>query len=261
MTGRPENVRALIRGLKVLKYLNTVGEARTAEISKALSIPRPTVYRLLRTLEDEGYVLFSSTDARARVSALAAGLGDNSASRSRLCQAAGPVLVGFTNAYSWPVDLSVYDDAHMVVQETTHGRSPLSVDRKMAGYALPMLHSSAGRAYLANCEEGERQIILDLLRQERQPLDLPYLGQQWQAETLAGYRAQGFATRGPDTFNRKTSSIGIPIMLDGRVVGCLSIIWVSKAMSLETAVGRYLAPLNEAAASISQNLANLVEQE
>ncbi len=255
MAARQENVRALVRGLDVLRFLNSVGAARASEISKALEIPRPTVYRLLRTLEEEGYVLLSSTDARARVSALAAALGDNSAARSRLCHVAGPFLSKFTDQYSWPVDLSVYEDAHMVIQETTHGRSPLSVDNNMAGFALPMLRSSAGRAYLAACNARECEIILDLLRGENLLEDQPFLLRRWLDENLMEYAKQGFATRGPRTFRPKTSSLAVPILQENRVVGCLSIIWITKAVTMADASAKYTNPLKKLAAKIGDELA------
>jgi IclR family mhp operon transcriptional activator len=255
MAARQENVRALVRGLDVLRYLNSVGAARASEISAALEIPRPTVYRLLRTLEEEGYVLFSSTDSRARVSALAAALGDNSAARSRLCHAAGPFLSKFTDQHSWPVDLSVYENAHMVIQETTHGRSPLSVDNNMVGFALPMLRSSAGRAYLAACEARECEIILDLLRNENLLEDQPFLQGRWLDEHLVEYAKQGYATRGPRTFRPKTSSLAVPILQNDRVVGCLSIIWITKAVTMADATARYMNSLKNLATEIGEELA------
>lgn len=255
MAARQENVRALVRGLEVLRYLNSVGAARAAEISTALGIPRPTVYRLLRTLEEQGYVLFSSTDARARVSALAAALGDNSAVRSRLCHTAGPFLSKFTDEYSWPVDLSVYEDAHMVIQETTHGRSPLSVDNNMVGFALPMLRSSAGRAYLSTCHARECEIILDLLLSKNVLEDQPFLQKQWLDANLVEYASQGFATRGPRTFRPKTSSLAVPIFQEERVVGCLSVIWITKAVTMADASAKYTIPLKKLAANIGEELA------
>ncbi|MBT6097644.1 MAG: helix-turn-helix domain-containing protein, partial [Marinovum sp.] len=75
MADRQDNVRSLTRGLKILRFVNAEGAARPAEISSALGIPRPTIYRLLRTLEEAGYIFFSASDSRARVSPRASGLG------------------------------------------------------------------------------------------------------------------------------------------------------------------------------------------
>lgn len=66
------SVRSLARGLAVLSYVNKSGESRPAEIAKALGLPRPTVYRLLETLEEMGYVAFSAISNYVRVTRLAA---------------------------------------------------------------------------------------------------------------------------------------------------------------------------------------------
>lgn len=254
MSAGGDSVRALARGLTILRHLNKVGAARVGEIAAALDLPRPTVYRLLHTLEEEGYVSFSASDTRVRVSALAAALGDNSAARSRLCHVAAPLLSRFTDDHAWPVDLSVYEDAHMVIQESTHGRSPLSVDAGMVGFALPILRSSAGRAYLAACTARERDNIVALLRAEDIVEDRPFLLADWLDNTLTNYAEQGYATRGPHTFRPKTSSLAVPITTSGRVVGCLSIIWVTKAMKMDEAVARYSVPLQTASQEIAMVL-------
>lgn len=245
-----DSVRSLIRGLEVLRFLNTMGAARAAAIALELDIPRPTVYRLLGTLEEAGYVAFSATDSRARVTPLAASLGDNSAARSRLCQVAAPIMAKLTDMYTWPIDLCTYDNMHMVVQETTHGKSALSIDTNMSGFPLPMLRSSAGRAYLANCSDSERKHILELLREERLVEDVMFLSPAWIDTNLAKYKAQGFATRDPRTYRPKTASIAAPIVTRNGVAGSLSIIWISKAISMSEGKERYAKPLQRAAEKI-----------
>ena len=255
MAEKPDKVRSLARGLQILRYLNISGGARVLEIAKALALPRPTVYRLLHTLEEEGYVLFSATDARARVTPLAATLGENALGRSQLCHVAGPIIAEFTKLHSWPVDLSIYNDLHMVVQETTHGRSPLSIDTGMAGFSLPMLRSSAGRAYLAFCSDNQKHIIFDLLSREGHPKDKYFLRPRWRVDTLQLYANQGFATRGPNTFRPKTSSIAVPIRTrNGTILGCLSIIWITKAMTIDEAAEKYSKLLTDAASEVISNL-------
>jgi IclR family mhp operon transcriptional activator len=96
MPSSSDNVRALSRGLNILRFLNRAGAARVAEISLELKLPRSTVYRLLNTLEEEGYVVYSASNSRVRLSPLATALGDSSSMRSRLCQVAAPIIA------KWP---------------------------------------------------------------------------------------------------------------------------------------------------------------
>jgi IclR family mhp operon transcriptional activator len=237
--------------LQILRYVNSQGQCKAAEIAAALDIPRPTVYRLLQTLEQEGYVTFSSSDNRLRVTSLAASLGDNAAANSQICQVAGPLLNQFTSEHTWPIDLSIYDDAHMVIQETTHARSPLSVDRGMTGYPLPMLRSSAGRAYLGACDDQQRVHIVDHVRSLKVPEDRPFLQKHKLEELLLEVRKKGYALRDSPTFRPKTASIAMPVMVDGTVAGCVSTIWVSSALDIDAAVALYERPLRQVAEKLA----------
>ncbi|WP_102225599.1 DNA-binding transcriptional regulator [Acidimangrovimonas sediminis] len=247
----PDAVRALTRGLSILRKINAMGEARPGELAAALGIPRPTVYRLLETLEDAGYVAWSPTSNRVRVTPLAASLGDGHASRSAICLAAGPILAEFDRQLVWPIDLSVYENAAMVIQETTHGRSPLSIDRAMIGYRLPMLRTSAGRAYLAFCGEEKRALILAHLARLGDPADQPFLEPARLSRLLDQARRDGVALRDAGEFRPQTASIAAPVMKDGSVAACVSLIWISSAMAGAKAMAGYGPPLIDLAGRIS----------
>lgn len=249
---KSDGVRALRRGLAVLRHINACGSTSAAEIARALSIPRPTVYRLLQTLEEEGYVAFSASSTQVRVTRLAASLGDGYAAQARICQAAGPVFGHYAPRLVWPLDLTVYEDAAMVIQETTHTRSPLSIDRGMIGFRLPMLRTSAGRAYLAYCPPEDRQAILGHLRRMDDGEDRPFLDDAWLARCLSETRKNGFAVRDGGEFRPKTSSIAVPVMVGQRVEAVVSMIWIRSALSLAEAIRAHGRTLAEVASAISQ---------
>ncbi|WP_138470765.1 DNA-binding transcriptional regulator [Poseidonocella sp. HB161398] len=248
------SVRALARGLAVLRHVNEVGEARPGEIARALGLPRPTVYRLLETLEELGYVAFSATSQYVRVTRFAAALGDGHALTAEIAQAAGPIFGEYAGQVVWPLDLTVYHNAAMVIQETTHGRSPLSIDRGMTGYRLPMLRTSAGRAYLAFCPDEERALILDHLRRLGDPADLPFLEERWLLRMISETRARGLAIRDSGEFRAETASIAAPIRAGTGLLGCISLIWIRSAMGTGKALSEYGAPLAEIAGRIAAAL-------
>ncbi len=249
-----EGVRALLRGLEVLRHVNAVGSARAGEIARALDLPRPTVYRLIETLEEAGYVTFSASSNIVRVTRLAASLGDGSAMHSELCQIGAPLLAEYADRLVWPLDLSVYDNAAMVIQETTHGRSPLSIDRAMTGYRLPVLRTSAGRAYLAFCSGTERGLIVDHLRRLGDPADMFFLEGGWLERMIADTRARGHALRDAGEFKAQTASLAVPVMVDGQVLACVSMIWIRSAMKTAAAVELGAAPLAELAGQLAERL-------
>lgn len=233
------SVRALARGLAILRYVNKVGEARPGEVAKALDLPRPTVYRLLETLEELGYVAFSATSNYVRVTRFAAALGDGYALTTEITQAAGPIFSEYSRQVVWPLDLTVYNNAAMVIQETTHGRSPLSIDRGMTGYRLPVLRTSSGRAYISFCPDEERALILDHLRRLGDEKDAPFLEDRWLSRLLEETRNRGIAIRDSGEFRPETASIAVPIRSAGAVLGCVSLIWIRSAMSTPEALEKF----------------------
>ncbi|MEZ2141768.1 DNA-binding transcriptional regulator [Bradyrhizobium sp. DN5] len=245
-----EGVRAFKRGLDVLQEVNRSGGIRAGDVARALDLPRPTVYRLLETLEELGYVARSASDDRFRVTRRALSLGDGYDPGVVICQAAAPYLAELSKTLVWPVDLSTYENAAMVVQETTHSRSPLSIDRGMIGKRLPMLRTSAGRAYLAACASRERDLIVSHLRRIDEADDRPFLDECRFTRMIAETAKRGYAVRNEGEFKPKTASIAVPIVRGDIVFGCISIIWIRSALSLDEAIARFVAPLREAAAAI-----------
>lgn len=250
------SVRALARGLTILRHVNKVGEARPGDIAKALNIPRPTVYRLLETLEELGYVAYSATSAYVRVTRLAAALGDGYALTSEITQVAGPILSAYSKKAVWPLDLTVYRDAAMVIQETTHGRSPLSIDRGMTGYRLPLLRTSAGRAYLSFCSKQQRDLIIEHVRRLGVKEDAPFLDDVWLSRQIDVTRRRGIAVRDSGEFRSETASLAVPIMSGEQVLGCVSLIWIQSAMSTSKALDDFGPLLCEIATRIAEALPN-----
>jgi IclR family mhp operon transcriptional activator len=247
---RIDGVRSIKRGLDVLLEVNRSGGIRAGELAQRLNLARPTVYRLLETLEELGYVARSASDERFRVTRRASSLGDGYDPGIVVSQAAAPVIGELSKRLVWPVDLSTYENAAMVIQETTHARSPLSIDRGMIGRRLPLLRTSAGRAYLAYCPEAEREIILKHIARIDEAEDRPYLLPKYVAQMIADTRARGFAVRSDGEYNERTSSIAVPIMRDGYVLACISVIWIRTALDLPEAISQFAAPLLEAAITL-----------
>ncbi|MCC6008864.1 MAG: helix-turn-helix domain-containing protein, partial [Rhodobacteraceae bacterium] len=210
-SGRRSEVRALVRGLEVLRHVNAGGDPRPAAIARALGLPRPTVHRLVATLCAAGYLSGPDEDGRLRITALAAQLGDGYGIQSSVAQAAQPVFAAWTERIVWPMAISRYRDAAMVIEATTHHQSPLSLDSGMSGVRLPMLRTSAGRVYLAHCPPEEAALILSHLRWLGDPADTPFLTPEVLEPMLAGIRSQGWALRDEGGYRAHTSSVSRPV--------------------------------------------------
>jgi IclR family mhp operon transcriptional activator len=263
MDARRGSVRALQRGLDILAEVNRSGGIRAGELARRLGLARPTVYRLLETLEEVGYVARSASDERFRVTLKTHRLGDGYDREARLSEAAGPILVELGRVLVWPVDLVTCDAGAMVIQESTHARSPLSIDRGMIGIRLPILRTAAGRAYFSFCPEADRRAIVAHLRSLDDPADRPFLDPATLRQMIAETVRRGYGMRSigeeeiPHTSATKTSSIAVPIRAGETVLGSLTIIWLAHAIDFREAIAKFFEPMRQAAAAIAARQGDL----
>jgi IclR family transcriptional regulator, mhp operon transcriptional activator len=248
--GEPRSVRALERGLAVLAAMNRHKVASVVELANETRLPRPTVYRLLETLSRAGFVTRSGSADRFSLARKVRTLSDGFVDDEWITDIAAPVMAAFTAAHVWPVALMTFEEGRMLIRETTHPESSLSIDYGMVGRRLPMLRTAAGRAYLAFCRANERRTILDMLDHSPWPEDryderrLPAL--------LRAIRANGYALQDRE-INPKTSGISVPIRGE-RLLGCVSMVWIASALTIEEAQQQFLAPLRSLASRIASQV-------
>ncbi len=251
------HVQSLSRGLALLHAINRSahGWASIAELSASTGLHRTTVRRLLETLQSEGYVRRSASDDSYRLNLKVRQLSDGFTDDEWISEVANPVLGELLQTLVWPSDLSTIDGDCMLVRETTHRFSPLSFHRAMIRQRMPLLFTSAGRAYLAWCSEEERGQILQLLAAghdeqasfARQPALV--------TQMLDKVRRQGYATNeGEWHEQQKIAAIALPIRHQGGILGCLNVVFLKKAMRVSEAAERYLPALQAAIAKIESRL-------
>jgi IclR family mhp operon transcriptional activator len=252
---KPKPIRSFARGLAVLTALNRHGTASALVLARETGLPRPTVYRLLQTLLDDGYVGRGTADdryhLRLKVRALSGGFEDE----QWVSAVAGPALVELTQRVSWPCDVATLDGLKMVIRDTTHPIAPLSIDRNMVGQELPLLASSAGMAYMAFIPAAERAALLGLLTQSDDPHDALARDPAKAARLIALTRRRGYALRQGGNIWPHTGAVALPIRVGRRVIGCINIIWMARVLGYREGVSRCLEPLREAQAFIESRLA------
>lgn len=243
------HVQGLERGLAVLKALNYAadGKASVRELSECTTLHRTTVRRLLETLLTLGYVRRSASDDSYRLTLCVRDLSDGFTDDEWVAAVAAPVLGRLLKAVLWPSDLTTLDGTEMVIRETTHRFSALSFHRAMVGRRLPLLYTASGRAYLAFCPEKERkELVRHLIAggglQAALARDSALL-----ARLLNRVRQCGYATSEGD-WGREAhiGAIAVPIERSKKVLGCLNVVYLKKAMSTEKAAQSYLAALRQA---------------
>jgi len=244
------SVRSLERGLALLEAMNRHKLASVVELARETRLPRPTIYRLLETLQRAGFVVRSGSNDRFCVARRVRTLSDGFTEDEWISAIAMPRMTAFTREFIWPLALFTFDEGRMLVRETTHAASSLSIDYGMVGRRMPMLRTAGGRAYLAFCPNNERRAILELLTHSEQSDDRQ--AHEWQrlAKLFNTIRTKGYATQFRE-INPKTAGLAVPIRLPDRVLGCISLIWIASALTMEEAERRFVAPLTALASEIA----------
>jgi len=246
------NVRAVERGLRILSAVSRAKGILPGELSKALDIPRPSVYRILGSLEGLGYVVRSATDNRFRVTLKTREIAEGYDDETQAGTLGGPVIVALQQDIVWPVDILTYENGAMVIRESTLARSPMSINRNMIGTHAPILRTSAGRAWLAFAPDKERDLCLDILRERADPEDLPFLEPRNLATLLSNTREQGHGMRYGEKLLPETSSFAMPVIVGTRVICCINVIWITSALSISAARDTLLDPLRRAAQKMAE---------
>jgi IclR family transcriptional regulator, mhp operon transcriptional activator len=246
--------RSCARGLAVLEALNKLGSATALDLARESGVPRPTVYRLLQSLLDAGYVGRGLDDdsfqLRSAVRRLSCGFKDT----HWISEIATPLLVDLTESLSWACDIATLEGLAMEVQNSTYPIAPLSISYNMVGRHLPVLQSAMGIAYLAFAPPTERKQLLGMMTRSGVPADAMTREPERVDHLIAEARRRGYALRQGGSNWPQTSAIAQPIRRDKRVMGCFAVIWMARIMSASDAVGRCLEPMQQTRTLIEQSL-------
>jgi IclR family mhp operon transcriptional activator len=260
---RDGNVRAISRGLAVLQAVNRGGSITMMEICRGAGIPYPTACRIVQTLIDEGMIEREPSRKRYRPTALVRTLSFGYQEDGDLVTVARPHIVALTNKLAWPVSVTTRVGPMMMVRDSTHRLTSLTLHNYFPGFTLPIIECSTGKAYLAFCDEDERIGVLQGLRQLDGPAERMAVLLTSSERMLQEIRARGFATQARNAYTAtpgKTSSIAVPLFHHDRVIGALALIFFASAVSMAEAEGRFVAALQETARAISADLESLAER-
>lgn len=257
-----KTINALERGLDVLRKLNERHGQSLAELHAATGIPKPSLLRILDTLEASGFAWRAIGDGRYRrrfALILRPSIADELLAIGEI---AAPFLESLRRKVIWPSDVLVFRDFRMELVETSRRQSTLGVAMYPLGYRVEMFLSAPGRAWLAFCSDAERETVLadaalhpPMLQRSR---DLLRGGL---ADILDETRRLGYASRDPlfggaddkdiSVIDDRLDAIAVPLMAGGRVLATMNLVWPRKYRLKEQIVREHLADLQETAASIA----------
>jgi IclR family mhp operon transcriptional activator len=244
-------VRSLSRGLVLIRELNVTGPSSVQQLANRTGLNRTTCYRLLVTLQQDGFVTFDDENALFSLTPQVRMLSDGVSTRDLSSQAALPPMFALLQEVSWPSDFAVFELGAMVIHESTHSFSPFSIFRSMVGRTRSLVRSALGRAVLSAASPSLRREMLEIaasLVPEDAALarDAAFIERLIERTWKAGYAFN------VDENERGISGIALPIEGLQPVLGSLNIVFFSSAMTPEVAAERYLPSMRQAVADIEK---------
>jgi IclR family mhp operon transcriptional activator len=263
---RVETIRGLERGLQVLQFLHSEPISSLHNIHIATGISKPSLLRILATLERAGMVTRRLADGHYRLSAFG-GVVQKRDRHDRIAEAAAPVLFRLCAKVKWPSDLYVPAGDCLERRESSRPHSPF-VLRSIAptgsvGMRIGWLMTGIGRAYLAWCPEKERAETLRRLRKSDNPQDWLARDPKKLERILSEVRRRGYATRDPSfvagryggaPIDDGAAAIAVALSDGARVHGSINILWIKTAFTVEQFAAKHLSDLQDAASEIVSSL-------
>jgi IclR family mhp operon transcriptional activator len=245
------SVRALSRGLALVAELNAAGPSSAQQLALKTGLNRTTCYRLLQTLQHDGFVTFDDGSALFGLTPRVRTLSDGVSTRDLSSQAALPPMFRLLEEVSWPSDFAVFELGSMMIRESTHAYSPFSVHRSLVGHGRSLVRSALGRAVLGAASPALRREMLEITA-SFVPEDAALARDRtFINRVVLQTRNDGYASSIGET-EHGISGIALPIKGTGPVLGSLNIVFFSSAMTPQVAAKRYLRSMKRAVRDIER---------
>jgi DNA-binding IclR family transcriptional regulator len=151
-----ESVRAVDRALEILLAFTAEDDELTVgELLKRVDLSRPTLYRLLYTLEQSGFVISVGDPQKFRLGPSVGRLAHAWASSLDVGAMAQPILQSIREATGETVALFVPQGGWRLCIAELPSAQPLSFKRGI-GYRERLFVGASGRAILAHMADGEK---------------------------------------------------------------------------------------------------------
>ena len=243
-------IRALMRGLDALTVLNIRDGATVSEVAQQIRLPRTTVYRILETLCDAGFVFRDDTDDRYRLTIQVRTLSDGFDDEAWVTRIATPMIHDLGRELVWPLSLATLSGTAMLVRACSDHSSPLAIGRHSTGVRESLLATAGGRVYLANSSAPQREELIDILARSNKEEDKPARARAELSKLLGEIKAAGYATVTRTRNLSEEIGLSVPVMLGEKVMASLTVRFASPAVSAKSGVERFLPKLRECAARI-----------
>lgn len=249
-TSSPEGVQAVIFALQILEFMAVQsGDVGVTELANAFGTTKSRIFRHLRTLLLQGYILQDDA-GRYKVGSRLVALGNAVMQNFDLVQVSAEVMRSLRDKVGSSVVLGQMDDEGLRVLSVVQGKALIEITVR-AGSIMGYHSSAQGKVALAF---GPPELLARVLRKPlpmHSPntiVDVPTL-----LEELKLIKARGWATA-PGQAVTGLNSVAAPLLdVKGALIGTLAV--VDSVQFLPDAPPEALiAELTRAAEQISRNL-------
>lgn len=251
-----KDVRALARGLKVIEALSEMGWAKVGELSTAVEIDRSSLYRLINTLVQLGYVVRRKEDGAVALTVKIAHLADGLRDGDVVAQIAAPFLRELTKEVLWPSDFASFIRGSVTIRFSTHKISPMSVHRGVIGKNRHLFRSAIGSAILSAMTPAELDAALDIVERLGGEEAEEARNRHAVNRLVETVREAGYASS-IGALESNISAIAIPVFgPDRRVAGAVNLIFFRRAMTSTEAAARHLPAMRRCVGQIEAAMAD-----
>ncbi|UJQ94728.1 helix-turn-helix domain-containing protein [Mariluticola halotolerans] len=245
--------------MRILQELNLQPYTSIARLHARTGLPKPTLVRILKTLEESGFVENDQRLGGYQVSAQVSSLSSGFHKEPMVVEAGRAWAIAVTRKHQWPVSISLLDRDAVVVRFSTVPDSSMSPFHATVNMRLPLITRGMGLAYLAFTSEEQFALIIDILRSTNDPEDAMAHHPRELMKLVDHVKEVGYATRARHVEPTNSNTIAVPIINgEGRVMASLGLTYFTSAFKSQAeACERYVPVLQLAASEITQDLARL----
>ncbi|KPF90627.1 hypothetical protein IP81_14855 [Novosphingobium sp. AAP83] len=251
-----KEIRALSRGIDVLRALNQKHVSSVVDLAAATGLSRATVHRMIQTLVESGIARRIPRSGLVSLTAAATELGSGYNDVTRAIELIEPLTETLTNEVHWPIDIHEISNGASIVRGSTTAVSPMCPFQTDPGTCLPILGSAGGRAIVATLSDADRELVISEATR-RWECDARIAATPGAIDgMITNMRNRGYAFR-VGGYEPQTFSIALPVRQNGKPIIAVSMIFFRRALTVDQAAQRYLSMLKEMIESVESELATL----
>ena len=257
--GELSSVRALERGLAIISILNRHNGLTVTQIGKLSNLPRPTAYRLLRTLESLGYIFRDERDKNYRLSSKVRSLSHGYDQEEWISKISRPIISSLCNKILWPIAIGTISGANILIRDTTDDLSPYALNRLRGGFHISLINTASGMVYLSFCEdEKSSELISYSLKRDPEAFNKSRTNVTLFRKSLSEIRKKGFACL--PTVGQNHGVLAYPIIVKENIFATLSMRFLLSALNISQAIERYSQQIESASTEIGRSIESWISK-